>query len=208
MITDTSTNPGDSAGPSQLSRNPPDILANYERLLQLYTDQLRQDEFNPYQSLPLIVLKSLSPAYQFRFWKNAAPFFSVPNTLRQDLRGGALILQELEGFDDQTLRGVTECSRINYRRVLGRSVLGWLPKLAAFIALVFALTKAIKEGVGTDLFAAVPTGIVSFLTMALVGLLLGSILNLILSLPGLGIVRALDDLIGIAVAQRGARKPE
>lgn len=205
-MSDTSTKPiADSAGPSQISRKPSDILANYERLLRLYTDQLRKVEFNPYQPYPLLLLKSLSPAFQLRFWKNPKHLFKVPNTLRLHLSGGALILQELEGFDDQTLRGVAECSRINYRQMLSQSVLGWFAKLAAFFALLLGLLKAI-EGVGIDI--ALPTEVVSLLAWAAVGLLLGSITNLILSLPLLGIVRALDDLIAIAVAQRGTRKPE
>ena len=99
----------DSTRPSQTSWKPSDLLANYERLLGLYTDQLQENEFNPYQSIPLLFLKSFSPAFQMRIWKDAAPFFKIPNTLRQDLAGGALILQELEGLDDQTLRG---CRRV------------------------------------------------------------------------------------------------
>jgi ABC-type dipeptide/oligopeptide/nickel transport system permease component len=68
--------------------------------------------------------------------------------------------------------------------------------------------KAIKESVGTDIFAALPSTAVLFIAALAVGLLLGSIVNLVLSLPWLGIVRALDDLITIAVARRGTPKLE
>jgi hypothetical protein len=195
----------DSTRPSQTSWKPSDLLANYERLLGLYTDQY---EFNPYQSIPLLFLKSFSPAFQIRFWKHAAPFFKIPNTLKQDLAGGALIVQELEGLDDQTLRAVAECSRINLRRLIRRSVFGWLPRLTGAFLFLLALPKAIKESVGTDIFAALPSTMVSYLAPLIVGLLLGSIVNLVLSLPRLGIVRALDDLIAIAVVHRGTSKPE
>ena len=81
MVTDTTTKPiVDGVGPSQ---KPSDILANYERLLRVHTDRLRKDEFNPYQSYPMQLLRTFSPAHQFRLWKNVAPFFKVPNTLRQ-----------------------------------------------------------------------------------------------------------------------------
>src|SRR5258708_6756888 len=91
-------------GPSQFSWKPSEVLTNYERLLGLYTDQLQNDEFNPYQPIPLLFLKSFSPSFQMRFWKRTAPFFKVPNTLGQDLAGGTIILKELERLDDQTLR--------------------------------------------------------------------------------------------------------
>jgi hypothetical protein len=198
----------DSTRPRQTSCKPSDLLANYERLLRLYTDQLRKEEFNPYESLPLALLKAFSPASQMRFWKGGALFLKIPNTLRQDLPGGALILQELEGLDDQTLRGVAECNRINNRRLLGRSVFGWWPKLTGGFVVVLALLKAIQEIVGTDILAALPSTAVSFIAPLAVGLVLGSIMSVVLTLPALGIVRALDDLIAIAVAHRGTPKPE
>jgi len=190
--------------PSQTSWKPSDLLANYERLLGLYIDQLLKDEFNPYQSIPPLFLKSFSPAFQMRFWKYNAFFFKIPNTLRQDLVGGAFILQELEGLDDQTLRGVAECNRINLRRLIRRSVFGWLQKITAAFALLVALAKAIKESVGTDIFAAVPSTMIWYAMPAAVGLLCGVVLNILMLLPLLGLVRALDDLIAIAVARRGA----
>ena len=198
----------DSSRPSQTSWKPSELLANYERLLGLYVDQLQKDEFNPYQSIPLLLLKSFSPAFQIRFWKHTTPFFKIPNTLRQDLAGGALVLQELEGLDDQTLRAVAECNRINLRRLIRRSVFGWLPRLTGAVVFLLGLPKAIKESVGTDIFAALPSTVVSYVAPLIVGLLVGSIVNLVLSLPWLGIVRALDDLIAIAVVHRGTSKLE
>jgi hypothetical protein len=208
MIDESTQRMVDSSRPSQTSWKPSELLANYERLLGLYVDQLQKDEFNPYQSIPLLFLKSFSPAFQMRFWKHATPFFKIPNTLRQDLAGGALILQELEGLDDQTLRAVAECSRINLRRLIRRTVFGWLPRLTGAVVFLLALPKAIKESVGTDIFAALPSTVVSYVAPLIVGLLVGSIGNLILSLPWLGIVRALDDLIAIAVVHRGTSKLE
>ena len=192
----------DSTRPSQTSWKPSDLLANYKRLLGLYTDHLQENEFNPYQSIPLLFLKSFSPAFQMRLWKDTAPFFKIPNTLRQDLAGGALILQELEGLDDQTLRGVAECNRINYRRLLQRSVFKYWLTITG-IGGVFALVKT-----GMDIFAALPSAVWHYLVLFAVGLLLGSILNLVILLPRVLLVRALDDLIAIAVALRGTPKPE
>jgi len=195
-------------GSSQISWNPSELLTNYERLLRLYTDQLQKEEFNPYQPIPFRFLKSFSPFFLMRSLKLVALFFKVPNTLRQDLVGGAIVLQELERLNDQTLHGVAECSRINYRRLLQRSVFGWLPKLTGIVVLLLSVAKTIKESVGMDIFAAVPSAVWHYLVLFAVGLLLGSILNLVILLPRVLLVRALDDLIAIAVALRGTPKPE
>ncbi len=204
----------DGTGPSQISWKPSELLTNYERLLRLYTDELQKDEFNPYQSIPLLLLKSFSPSFQKRFWKRAALIFKVPNTLGQELVGGTIILQELERLNDQTLHAVAECNRINYRRLLQRSVFKYWPTITgigAGIGGVFALVKT-----GMDIFAALPSALWNSLSSAVwnsliwlaVGLFLGSALNLVLSLPMLRLVRALDDLIAITVAFRGTPKPE
>ena len=97
-------------GSSQISWNPSELLTSYERLLRLYIDQLQKDEFNPYQPIPLIFLKSFSPFFLMLSWKRAVLFFKVPNTLRQDLVGETIVLRELERLNDQTLRGVAECN--------------------------------------------------------------------------------------------------
>jgi hypothetical protein len=195
-------------GPSQFSWKPSELLANYDRLLRLYTDELQKDEFNPYQPMLLLLLKSFSPSFQKRFWKHAAPILKVPNALRQDLVGGAVIFQEIERLSDQTLRGIAECNRINYRRLLQRSVFGWMPKIAGTLGLVLAAAKTLKESVGVDIFAALPSAVRPSLIGLAAGLLLGSAVNLVLSLPSLLQVRALDDLIAITVALRGRPKPE
>src|SRR6266478_5710011 len=183
-------------GSSQISWNPSELLTNYERLLRLYIDQLqKKDEFNPYQPISSIFLKLFSPLFLMRFLKRAALFLKAPNTLRQDLVGGAIILQELERLNDQTLHGVAQCNRINYRRLLQRSVFGWLPKLTGIVVLLLSVAKTIKESVGTDIFAAVPSAVWHYLVLFAVGLLLGSILSLVILLPRVLLVRALADLI-------------
>jgi len=216
MIDTSSEHTADSIRASQTSREPSDLLANYERLLGLFTDQLRKEEINPYESIPLLIVKSFSLPFHMRFWKYAAHFFKIPNTLRQELAGGALILQELERLDYHMLRGIAECNRINLRRLLGRSVFGRLPKLIGAFVFLLTLPKAIKEGfgtVGTDLLTDMLTDILKVLPFTVMwpvalGLLLGSVVNLIILLPSLGIVRALDDLIAIALAHRGTPKQE
>jgi hypothetical protein len=198
----------DGTDRGQISWKPSEPLTNYERLLRLYTDELQKDEFNPYQPIPLILLKSVSPSFQMLIWKRAVSIFKVPNTLGQDLVRGATILQELERLNDQTLRGVAECNRINYRRLLQRSVFGLVPKITGAVGLLLAVAKTLKESVGVDIFAALPSPVWRSLVASAIGLLLGSVGNLVLLLPGLLQVRALDDLIAIAVALRGTPKPE
>lgn len=189
-----------------------DLLAIYERLLALYGEQLRVVEFNPYQPIPRLVWRSFNPAFQMRFWKHAAPFLSKSNTLAQDLVGGEVVLRELEALDDETLRGVAECSRINLRRLLRQSVLGWGPPLAAAAAALAALAKFLKDVIGVDLPETLSSGTTPFLTTvvvsAVIGFALGSIGNLVLSAPKLGFARAIDDLIAIAAAYRGAPRKE
>jgi hypothetical protein len=182
----------------------PDILGIYGRLLGLYSDYLGKDEFNPYQSIPLMLIKAFNPAFQIRFWKNAAPLLKVPNTLAQDLPGGAVVLQMLERLDDPTLRAIAECSRINSRNLVRRSVFGWVPKLTAAAVALVAVAKAIKEAIGVDIlgsltwFPVVPI---------LVGLFIGSIANFVMSAPMVGFSKAVDDLIALAIAHRGGARP-
>ena len=161
-------------GLSQISWKPSELLTNYERLLRLHKDELQKDEFfNPHQ-LPLMLFKAFSPSYLKRFWKRVAPMAEVPNTLGQDLGGGAIILQELERLNDQTLRGVAECNRINYRRLLQRSAFGYLPWIFSAVGLVLGLFKTLKESVGVDTFAAPTSAVWYLLVPSAVGLLLGS----------------------------------
>jgi len=210
----------DRAGQALTPEKSPELLAVYGRLLALYNEHLRSDEFNPYQSILLIFLKSFNPALQIRIWRNfrrqTAPFWNTSNTLPQGLVGGDAILRRLEALDDQILRGVAECSRINLRRLLRRSVLGWLPKTAGVLAVLIALPKSLKEGFGVDLLAiltqVVPLGVMEMLRAlaidAFIGLVVGSIGNWILLMPRVGFVQALDDLIAISAAHRGTAKKE
>jgi hypothetical protein len=181
-------------------------LTNYERLLRLYADELRRDEFNPHQTIPLMLLRAFSPSVQMRFWKRTRPIFKVPNTLGQDLAGGTIILQELEKLDDKTLHGVAECNHINYRRLLQRSAFGFFPRVFGVVVIVLGVAKTIKETIGFDKFAVLPSAVWDALIWLAVGLVLGSISNLVVSLPMLGMV--LDDLIAITIAYRGTPKPE
>jgi hypothetical protein len=189
-----------------------DVLAVYERLLAVYVGQLQGDEFNPYQSLPRLVWRCFNSAFQMRFRKHAAAFLRTSNTLPQDLAGGSVVLRELETLDDKMLRGVAECNRINLRRLLRRSVLGWAPKLAAGAGVLIALPRALKDIFGVDVLAALSSEVASILTpvavSAFIGFVLGSIVNLALSMPKLGFLRAIDDLIAIAVAHRGVPRKE
>jgi len=131
----------------------------------------------------------------------------VPDKLRLELVGGSRILQELERLDDQTLRSVAECNRINYRRLLQGSAFGFLPKVTGVVVLVLGAAKILKDTIGFDP-AVLPSAVWDLLVWAAVGMALGSVGNLVLSLPMLGLVRALDDLIAITVAFRGKPKPE
>jgi hypothetical protein len=181
----------------------PDVLGIYGRLLGLYSDYLGKDEFNPYQSIPLLLIKAFNPAFQIRFWKSSAPFFKVPNTLAQNLPGGAVVLQELERLDDPTLRAIAECSRINSRNLVRRSVFGWFPKLTAAAVALLTVAKAIKEGIGVDVLS----WSTSFLRgPILVGLFIGSIANFVMSAPMVGFSKAVDDLIALAIAHRGGAR--
>ena len=82
----------DRAGQALTPEKSPEVLAVYGRLLALYNEHLRRDEFNPYQSIPFMLLKSLNPAFHIRMWRNlcrqAAPFWNTSNTLPQGLVGG------------------------------------------------------------------------------------------------------------------------
>ena len=95
-------------------------------------------------------------------------------------------------------------------------MLGWLPKAAGVLAVLIALPKSLKEGFGVDLLAiltqVIPLGVMEKLRAlaigAFIGLFVGSIGNWIVSMPRVGFVQALDDLITISAAHRGGAKKE
>jgi hypothetical protein len=198
----------DDTGPSQIAWRPSEVLTNYERLLRLYADEARKDELNPHQPIPQLLLKSFSPSYVRRLLKSAGRILKVPNTLPQDLVGGTIVLQELEKLDDQTLHGIAECNRINHRRLLQRSAFGIFPKIFSVVVLVLGLVKTIKDIFDVDKFAVFFSVVWDILVSIAVGLAIGGVGNLILVLPMLGLVRAIDDLIAITVAFRGKPNPE
>jgi len=212
MIESSTAETTESARQIQAPAKSSDLLAIYGQLLALYGEQLRVDEFNPYQSIPQLVVRSINPAFHARLWKHAVPGLKTGNTLAQDLPEGSVVLRELEVLDDQILRGVAECSRINLRHLLRRSVLGWGTKLAAATGALIALPKGVKDLIGVDVLASLSSTVSSFLTpvavAAFVGFVLGSIVNLAMSMPKLGFVRAVDDLIAIAGAHRGVPRKE
>jgi hypothetical protein len=145
-------------------------------------------------------------------------FLKVPNTLRQELVGGAVILRELERLSDQTLRGIAECSQINHRRLLQRSAIGRWSQSTVIFSAVLAAIKALKETFNIDISKPIADMLkwvsgmdISLAAVAisfLVFLLLGSLFNFLLLHRLLHLVRGLDDLIAIAAVHRGMPKSE
>ncbi|KRR26404.1 hypothetical protein CQ14_02590 [Bradyrhizobium lablabi] len=198
----------DGAGLGQISWEPSELLANYERLLSRCRDELQKPELNPYQHFP----RGLWKSFPFSFLKHTLHALQQPNAVGQEIAGGAAILQELERLDDQALRGIAECNRINHRRLLQRSVFGSWSKFTVSFGFVLTAFKAIKEIFGTDIFKDIFGTDIStvrpYAVQILVGLVLGSVLIWILSRPALLLVRALDDLIAITLVRRGLPKSE
>jgi hypothetical protein len=207
----------DDTGPGQISWKPSELLTNYERLLRLCGDELRKDEF-AYQPISQSFLKVFSRPYRRRLWEHMRAFLKVPNTLRQELVGGAVILRELERLSDQTLRGIAECSHINHRRLLQRSAIGRWSQSTVIFSAVLAAIKALKETFNIDISKPIADMLkwvsgmdISLAAVAisfLVFLLLGSLFNFLLLHRLLHLVRGLDDLIAIAAVHRGMPKSE
>ena len=195
----------DGAGLGQISWEPSELLANYERLLKLCGEK---HGFKLYQPIP----RSFWKSFPWSFLRHILSVLQESNALGQELAKGAIILQELEKLDNQTLRGIAECSRINHRRLLKRSLFGFWSKITVSFGFVLTAVKTIKEVFDTDIFKDIFGTDIStvrpFALQILVGLVLGAVLILILSHPARLSVRALDDLIAITVARRGLPKSE
>src|SRR5262249_58937788 len=129
-----------------------EVLTKYDQLLEHFTAELKNAPVNPYASIPRMCLMSFWPPSMISVVRSGSRFLTVPNTLRQDLSGGGLILQKLAGLDDQTLRGIAAWSRINQRRVFWRSVIGIFPKIASALVVVLGAAKPIKETFNLPIF--------------------------------------------------------
>ena len=197
----------DSTAPDQTQGKSSEVLTKYDQLLERFTAELKNAPVNPYASIPRMCLMSFWPPSMISVVRSGSRFLTVPNTLRQDLSGGGLILQKLEGLDDQTLRGIAECSRINQRRVFRRSVMGFFPKIASALVVVLGAAKAIKETFNLNIFEHLHIEWApDFLVALTIGALMGGVLNFIFSIQLVRLVQAFDDLIAIAAAYRGTPK--
>jgi hypothetical protein len=205
---DVSTKPKlDSTALDETQGKASEVLTKYDHLLEQFAAELKNAPVNPYASILRMQLMSFSPSYLKSVVRSGSRFLMVPNTLVQDLCGGGLILQKLEGLDDQTLRGIAECSRINQRRMFRRSVMGLFPKIVSALIVVLGAAKAIKETLDVDIFEHLQIGWAQTLLVGLaVGVLIGGVLNFILSIQRVRMIQAFDDLIAIAAAYRGTPK--
>src|SRR5262245_13128562 len=131
-----------SVGSDQNSRTPSDLLQNYDRLLAAYIYALKKEPMNPYQSVPVLFANfRSSKLFRERVIEMTRRLNLIPNVLKMDFVGTGSIFHELENLDDQTLRGVAECSQINRRRMLRLSLMG-VPQIATYGAVVFGVAKA------------------------------------------------------------------
>lgn len=175
----------------------------YDELLSYYVEVLSKSEFYPYQSYIKLILKSFNPLFQLRFWRSPhiRYFFKVPNTLKQDLMGASDILAKVRTLRANTLEAVIMMNELNLKKLQRRSALSWFNKLAIGISGLLGLLTAMEKITSLNIADAI-SSCANQLVGPLVGLFIGGAINIILSLPMIGLVRAFGDILKIAKAYR------
>jgi hypothetical protein len=168
----------------------------YNRLLAEYIALLKTLEFKPYMSL----------AFNPRFWRsrNIRDFRRVPDAVRQELPRVSEILKSIQTLNDVQLRALERCSGLNVGKLTNRFIFHGWNKAFVTLAALLAAAKGLKEVFGIDLAGYVPF-LARFVGEILIGLAVGAVWNLLLGSQRLRLVRALDDIISIAVAARNLK---
>ena len=176
----------------------------YHRLLDEYAQLLGTLDFNPYAPPVQLLRWSLHPWRQRHFWTtpHVSDFVKVPDALRQDLPCASAILERVHALDDQHLRALARCSALNASKMTHRVLLGAPNKIFVTLAALLAGAKGLNEAFGLDL-GRIAEPVLPLIVAALVGAVVGVVLNLLMFYHRLQMVRALDDIISIAVAARG-----
>lgn len=180
----------------------------YNKLLSEYVDLLSKHPFNPYQSFLRILIKSFNPFFIRKFWLYTKKYLKIPNTLPYDLIGAKEILTRLEPLDDRILIALYQSNNINLRHITKRCALSWINKIAIVLASLAGLNVTIEKLFSTDIF----TEIVKLLPWLdffrdmvgslIAGLVIGGIINIIISIPKIGLIRAFGEIISIAKVYR------
>jgi len=171
----------------------------YDKLLGKYVVLLKKQPLNPYESYFVILAKSFNPFFQAKFWKSSyvKEFMKKPNTLAQELVGADEILEYLEIFDDDAIRSLLALNNMNLRRIQARSATSWITPGIATVGGLLTLTP-IFQGLVTTISPFIKLLAIS----GLIGTIMGGGMNALVSLPRIGLVKALGDILAIAVAYR------
>ena len=176
------------------------IPALYEQLLSELKVGAQRIEVNLYQSQFVLLLKSLSPRWQWRLWRS----FINQDAFRQELPFASEILRTLEQWNRGQLEAVRECNAINIRRLSKRILANHLNKLFVGVSGLIGLAVTIRSAFEVDFLALLPAWALSSMPTMAWGLVMAFVLNSIFGYlilyPKLAMLRALDDLLLIAKA--------
>jgi hypothetical protein len=177
----------------------------YGRLLAEYVALVETLDFNPYMPPAKAFLLGLDPRFVFRLRKT--PFFRdflrVPDAVRQELPHADKVLHSIHELDDAQLLALARCSSLNVDRLNNRLFFGGWNKAFVTTAAVVAVAKGLKGLFDINLY--VPLLKEAFFCLLLTFAYFAIIRYFVLH-HRVGLVRALDDIISIAVAARNLKK--
>jgi hypothetical protein len=178
----------------------------YGRLLAEYVALVETLEFNPYMPIGRQFLLFLNPLAVRRLRKMpmTRDFQRVPDAVRQELPHADKVLHSIHELDDAQLLALARCSRLNVDKLNNRLFFGGWNKAFVTTATVVAAAKGLKGLF--DINLDVPFIKKEALLAVLSGFAIPAIIGYFVLYHRVRLVRALDDIISIAVAARNLKK--
>jgi hypothetical protein len=210
---------GADAGPSSPPLQQVFPVTLYGELLDFYAAQLRLEGLNnPYPAWSEL-LKHAKPSFNLERFREMGPRTARANSvnaLLTTMPRTEAIYARLRQLPPRMLSAIKVCNEVNLRRLRERSVLGSASRLLLSLGALLGAAKAAQEfglvsapdlaAFGGSVRAALPRDMAPLLwpvaRVFLLLLLVMSVLNYFILIPKVGLVRALGEVIDIAIAER------
>lgn len=181
----------------------------YARLINELERAASQLPFNPYQSLPMLLLKYFNPLFQWRFWHSghARRYISNPDAFQQELPFAAQFFQKIEHLTLGQMEALHQCNTINVQRLSKRILVGNMNKFIGGVSGLFGVVIAFREAFNINLFTSLSVGLLEKLMgYGLGAFVLNSVFGYLLLSHKIKLLRAFDDLLLVTKAFATSRK--
>jgi hypothetical protein len=112
--------------------------------------------------------------------------------------GASNVLAKLQTFGSGTIESLIAMNDINLSRLTRRSVLNWGNRVLVGTGSILGVWTALDKVLSIDISNVIPDRVIDYLLYALVGGMVGGVINMIILMPRIALVRALGDILTIA----------